>query len=237
VLFETLEWKEPVISVASHRIGLITTAIILIVFGCARFSAGAAPPEALPNLTTVKTEIAAYYESGKYRADVQAIETQARAYLDRRVHAGVKKPALVLDIDDTSLSTYGYEKAHDFGFDNTSWNVDAAKGFPAIPATLALVRHAAAEHVAIFFVTGRRTNQATLTRKNLLAAGYRVDGLYLRPLGDKAHTVVLFKSGARAAIEAKGYTILESIGDQQSDLSGGHAERTFKLPNPMYFLR
>ena len=34
----------------------------------------------------------------------------------------------------------------------------------------------------------------------------------------------------------QGYTILLSIGDQQSDLDGGYAERTFKLPNPVYFL-
>jgi len=220
-----------------NRPAVAVAIMLAMIFGYTQSMAAAAPPAALPNLTTVKSEIAAYYESGKYRTDVAAIEAQARVYLDRRVHDGVKKPALVLDIDDTSLSTYGYEKAHDFGFDNASWNIDATKGFPAIPATLALARHAAAEHVAIFFVTGRRTNQAALTRKNLLAAGYHVDGLYLRPLGDKAHTVVPFKSGARAAIEAKGYTVLESIGDQQSDLSGGHAERTFKLPNPMYFLR
>jgi len=26
------------------------------------------------------------------------------------------------------------------------------------------------------------------------------------------------------------------VGDQLSDLSGGHAERTFKVPNPFYFV-
>ena len=26
------------------------------------------------------------------------------------------------------------------------------------------------------------------------------------------------------------------MGDQESDLSGGYAERTFKLPNPVYYL-
>jgi hypothetical protein len=34
----------------------------------------------------------------------------------------------------------------------------------------------------------------------------------------------------------QGYTILLSLEDQQSDLDGGHAERTFKLPDPAYFL-
>jgi hypothetical protein len=27
-----------------------------------------------------------------------------------------------------------------------------------------------------------------------------------------------------------------NFGDQPSDLKGGHAERTFKLPNPNYYL-
>jgi predicted secreted acid phosphatase len=218
------------------RIPSAVSVLLAIIVSQLSSFAVAAPVTPLPNLTAVKNEIAAYYQSGKYMADVEAIEAQARVYLDRRVRSGVTKPALVLDIDDTSLSTYTYEKAHDFGFDNASWNHDASQGFPPIPATLALARHAVAEHVTVFFITGRRTNQLALTRKNLLAAGFPIGGLYLRPLSDKARTVVPFKSGARAMIESKGYTILETIGDQQSDLTGGHAERTFKLPNPMYFL-
>jgi hypothetical protein len=34
----------------------------------------------------------------------------------------------------------------------------------------------------------------------------------------------------------EGYTILLSMGDQRSDLEGGYAERTFKLPNPYYWI-
>ena len=33
-----------------------------------------------------------------------------------------------------------------------------------------------------------------------------------------------------------GFTIILSVGDQESDLKGGYAERTFKLPNPVYYL-
>ena len=39
-----------------------------------------------------------------------------------------------------------------------------------------------------------------------------------------------------AKLTEAGYTIVLSMGDQQSDLDGGYAERTFKLPNPVYFL-
>jgi HAD superfamily, subfamily IIIB (Acid phosphatase) len=33
-----------------------------------------------------------------------------------------------------------------------------------------------------------------------------------------------------------GYDIVANFGDQFSDLEGGHADRTFKMPNPNYFL-
>jgi hypothetical protein len=45
-----------------------------------------------------------------------------------------------------------------------------------------------------------------------------------------------FKSGARAKIEQQGYDIAIDIGDQESDLDGGHADHDFKLPNPYYFI-
>ncbi len=189
----------------------------------------------LPNLGQVKAEIKDYYTNGSYAAETQAIDADAQRYLDERVHA-VKNPALVLDIDDTSLLTYGYEVQHDFGFDETSWDAAATSGFPPVDATLALAKHAAGEHIAVIFVTGRRTPERDFTRKNLLDVGYPVDGLYLRPVDDHAPSVVPYKSAARADIEADGYTILETIGDQWSDLLGGHAERAYKLPNPMYYL-
>ena len=40
----------------------------------------------------------------------------------------------------------------------------------------------------------------------------------------------------RQLIESQGYDIVANVGDQLSDLEGGFADRTFKLPNPMCFL-
>jgi hypothetical protein len=34
-------------------------------------------------------------------------------------------------------------------------------------------------------------------------------------------------------MEERGFTIVANIGDQASDLANGHAERAFKLPNPI----
>jgi hypothetical protein len=38
----------------------------------------------------------------------------------------------------------------------------------------------------------------------------------------------------RAEIAGAGFSIIANIGDQPSDLFGGHAEKMFLLPNPFY---
>jgi acid phosphatase len=44
------------------------------------------------------------------------------------------------------------------------------------------------------------------------------------------------KTASRKDIEKRRFTIIANVGDQNSDLVGGHAERTFKVPNPFYFI-
>jgi hypothetical protein len=45
-----------------------------------------------------------------------------------------------------------------------------------------------------------------------------------------------YKAGTRAHLEDLGWDIVGNFGDQFSDLVGGFADKTFKLPNPNYFL-
>jgi len=47
---------------------------------------------------------------------------------------------------------------------------------------------------------------------------------------------IQYKSGTRAYIESQGYNIVGNFGDQFSDLKGGFADMTFKMPNPNYYL-
>jgi predicted secreted acid phosphatase len=47
---------------------------------------------------------------------------------------------------------------------------------------------------------------------------------------------IQYKSGTRAYIESQGYDIVADFGDQFSDLQGGFADKTFKMPNPNYYL-
>lgn len=192
----------------------------------------------IPNLDSVKSEVKTYYESGAWEREVSGIVAGAQTYVDAQLRHHPVKPAIVLDIDDTALSDYGYEASHDFGYDPRTYDADMdAEAFPAIAPTLALAKHVKREGVALFFVTGRRTTDRAVTIGNLLKVGYpQPDGLLLRPTGDHARSVIPFKSHAREEIASEGYTVLLSMGDQWSDLRGGYAQRDFKLPNPMYLI-
>ena len=58
----------------------------------------------------------------------------------------------------------------------------------------------------------------------------------LRPDDQPASRRDGWKARTRRAIERRGYRIVVNVGDQRSDLDGGHALRRFKLPNPMYVI-
>ncbi len=75
-----------------------------------------------------------------------------------------------------------------------------------------------------------------MTERNLREQGFAWTEVVLLPEDRQFWNAVEFKSGVRRHISEQGYTILLSMGDQDSDLAGGYAERTFKLPNPVYFL-
>lgn len=52
----------------------------------------------------------------------------------------------------------------------------------------------------------------------------------------KSCPTIQYKSGVRAYIQSQGYEIVGNFGDQYSDLEGGYSKKTFKLPNPNYYL-
>jgi hypothetical protein len=58
-----------------------------------------------------------------------------------------------------------------------------------------------------------------------------VDGLYDRNVVDLFADVAAFKTAQREEIEDDGYTIIENIGNNTTDLTGGYAEKTYKLPD------
>jgi predicted secreted acid phosphatase len=147
-----------------------------------------------------------------------------------------KKAAIVFDIDETSLSNYSAIKADNFTFGTNSQNEAQNKIGIAIQPTLDLFNLAKQKGIAIFLITGRRENVRTPTAENLTEQGFTgYKELILRPVG-AGGTTVDYKAGERARIEDQGYRIVANVGDQYSDLAGGHSGVAFKLPNPFYFL-
>ena len=141
----------------------------------------------------------------------------------------------MLDIDETSLSNYQQLAATNFsGAAGALASAVFAASSPAIGPTLGLYQDARGLQVSVFFITGRPSAVSTFTESNLNAAGYTDRaGIFFKPSSD---AVIPFKSGARAALEQQGYRIVANVGDQESDLAGGHADRSFKLANPFYFI-
>jgi acid phosphatase len=56
----------------------------------------------------------------------------------------------------------------------------------------------------------------------------------MQPAGGPKLSLSDRKTAARRALYREGYTIVANLGDQESDLRGGYAEHTFKLPDPLY---
>ncbi|MDH6451953.1 MULTISPECIES: HAD family acid phosphatase [unclassified Streptomyces] len=180
----------------------------------------AAPAEAATTTTSSSTTATAAAEDVDYatwQTDCQAVMDQALPYLKARIAAAgpAEKQAIVFDIDNTTLET-------DFGFSYPS---------PANKPVLAVAKYAQEHGVSLFFVTARPDIIASVTDYNLKHVGYQVNGLYVRNFIDLFKDVAAYKTAKRVDIENKGYTIIANIGNSTTDLSGGHAEKTFKLPD------
>ncbi len=175
----------------------------------------AAPAETRPAPVTAAAAADVDYDT--WQRDCRAVMAAALPYLKERIadSAPGEKQAIVLDIDNTSLET-------DFGFSYPQ---------PANRPVLEAAEYAQEHGVALFFVTARPGIIEAPTEWNLAHAGYESSGLHVRGFLDLFRDVAEYKTEQRAEIEAKGYTIIANIGNSATDLSGGHAERTFKLPD------
>jgi putative acid phosphatase of HAD superfamily subfamily IIIB len=206
---------------------LILTALLL---GGGSSVAAATPPQA----PATPAAIVAYHDSGRWAADTSRVIRRARRHLT--AHLSEPKPAIVLDVDDTSLSSYGCLKQVHFKRGKADCSGNGT--MPAIKQTRSLYRYARSHHVTVFFITGRRAVMRETTIANLHRAGYagRIR-IKLRPDQEAPGTHNGWKARTRAQITARGFRIIANVGDQRSDLTGGHALRAFKLPNPMYVIR
>ena len=235
-------------------------------------------------------------QDSNYANEARSVAKQADDWLAAR--SKVPNRALVLDVDDTTLTTWNYELYSNWDFNPTTnaqfvgltGTTFTGNMFPATPGMRDLVDHAKALGYAIFWITGRGDSQHAATVANLVddsAAGLPnidsvtlngktipevdaeypmptaldighggfADGLFTKPpvgsypaylntsdfcgpsiAAGASCPTIQYKSGTRAYIESKGYDIVADIGDQFSDLLGGFSDKTFKMPNPNYYL-
>jgi predicted secreted acid phosphatase len=217
--------------------------------------------EPLPNFGIERLRLADYADcvgtTGCYWADLEAQIQRAEIQLDRiaAIHKAAnpqEKLAIVLDIDETSLSSYCEEKHEDYGYIRTmfeTWIVSPEASIPIL-GTLRLFNYARSLGIEVFFITGRTgangissngnpvTDQTAATARNLAAAGYKGwTRLILRNKPEIGMPTTAYKASERAKIVAEGYRIILNMGDQWSDLNGDpKAEVSVKLPNPFYYL-
>ncbi|MFC8364175.1 HAD family acid phosphatase [Streptomyces griseorubiginosus] len=199
-------------------VGAVTAAALVALAVPAEAATTSAMTSATSQSTsTTATAAAAKVDYATWQADCQAVMDQALPYLKTRIAATKpgEKQAIVLDIDNTALET-------DFGFSYPS---------PANKPVLNVAKYAQEHGVSLFFVTARPDIIGSVTDYNLKQVGYQVSGLYVRNFIDLFKDVATYKTARRVDIENKGYTIIANIGNSATDLSGGHAEKTFKLPD------
>jgi len=268
------------ISVASAQTATPTTSTVDPRLGCDAVKEFPLPDLGEPqNIDNFKKQLI-YYRCSAYEDDIARVLAAAEKWVAARAPQ-VSSPAIVLDIDETSLLNWPRIVEDDFAYigsipflklpesarDGQPANIpdcDFAahdvcgdldwqqKGLaPAIGPTLKLYRQARCIGVSgpctpidVFFVTGRKEHEynkempSKWTLRNLKAAGYvdvAPDHLYMRGLTPD-QGVADYKTSKRCEIESRGFKIIASVGDQRSDLEGGCAEMTFKVPNPFYFI-
>ncbi|CAH9066504.1 unnamed protein product [Cuscuta epithymum] len=184
-----------------------------------------------------------YMLGRQYHADCTAVAAAAIRYV-----AGVHlvkdgKDIWVFDIDETALSNLPYYARADVGFGVKAYNETEFEAWikearaPAMPETLRLYHRVVSMGIKVVFISATKEEFRADRTLNLHIAGFRTwEMLILRGANDTG-SVLEYKSQKRSELVNQGYRIVGNIGDQWSDLLGDNAGfRTFKMPDPMYYI-
>ncbi|KAF6146141.1 hypothetical protein GIB67_015579 [Kingdonia uniflora] len=183
-----------------------------------------------------------YMTSRAYVLDLQMVANEAVGYA-RGIELGDDgNDVWVFDVDETLLSNLPYYAHHGYGyqvfnhglFDKWVENGTA----PVIESSLKLYEEVFRLGFKVFLLTGRSERHRNITVENLRNAGFmNWDKLILRDVEDYDKSATTYKSEKRSEMVKEGYRVLGNSGDQWSDLLGAAISiRSFKLPNPMYYI-
>ena len=199
-----------------------------------------------------------------YANEMAGIVSDAEKYLNNPPGSGNGKKfsgtkAILFDIDDTTLNTYSYEIYSNFVFNPTTNAAfvnaclthrlrvpgRAGHGRPRARRGVARATRCSSSPAArraddLSARHAREPDARGLRRRRRPTCTSRTHRRHRgsRSLRDRTPTCTTtqYKSLTRQHIESLGYDIVANFGDQFSDLNGGFADQTFKIPNPMYFL-
>ncbi|XP_022154690.1 acid phosphatase 1-like [Momordica charantia] len=179
---------------------------------------------------------------GRYSVDLYYAIEYAYEYAETVKLSSDGRDAWIFGVDDTLLSTLPYYQERGYGsetFNETDFNEWMAKAdAPPVEFTWALYRILQDLGFKIIILTGRDEFTRGFTQQNLLKAGYsNWEKLIMRGISDQGKDAIVYKSEMRAKLVGEGYRLHGNTGDQWSDVLGlTPAARSFKFPNPMYYV-
>ncbi len=215
---------------------------------------------------TSKTYGQADDPSPYYDDQLEVIDAARRCVDEAMARDQPDQPAVVFDVDDTTLSSFWLTQLQGFGYDRWLQNsMYLYSADPAIEPTLEWFNDLVEQGVQPILITGR-SETVTVTSPidgstsslavgpativNLRRAGFVTGGpnnpdddgylLFFQP-SDRSSGVATFKSDTRAQL-AEEFDLIGNVGDQISDLTNADGtvappiECNYKLPNPYYFI-
>lgn len=227
---------------------------LLLFVACA--TRPAAPP-CHPGLALVNATLWVQ-SSAEYRASAMQTYAAARRALDAALTAaGDKPPAIILDLDETAIQNSPFEARvvkQGKTYDAATWSQWVSESAAtAVPGAAEFLNYAQSRGVTPFYITNRKAEEETATRRNLEKLGYPLDPnedtLLVR--GERPEWSAGDKSARREFVASR-HRVLLVFGDDLNDfvatqgktaeqrlaLMRGNAEKWgtswFILPNPIY---
>lgn len=190
-----------------------------------------------------------YYTKGGVATDRRKVTTSAREWTKswlkktcgdlRSKSIKMCNAAAVFDIDETLLTSHSIAATNDPAFSYNpvrSLNAEQTCQTPVIRSTRNLLNTFRSWGLDIYVITGRGEKEREATVSCLMASGISGWKELIMKQPEDTTTAAIYKANARQRIESTGTKIGPSVGDQVSDMSFGHLERGFLIPNVMYFI-
>ena len=163
----------------------LPAALVSLLVLCAAFAGGVSVAKE-PKVGSTPAAIVKYRDSGEWTRTITRQYDRARKYVKAWLKDNPKprrrKPAVVLDIDDTALSWYFCAKELSPPFGSGLPGCAVSSLLRAIPQARSFYNYVRARGVTVFFITGRPEGLRPQTTESLRDARYKGKlRIYLKP--------------------------------------------------------